>query len=58
MGGDEIPFDAGHATGLLPAGALIGLFGDQDFRAPFALIAAILVVSALAFRFSFGSGRQ
>ncbi len=52
--GDEL----GHTTGPLLAGALIGLFGGQDFRAPFALIAAILVVSALAFRFGFGSGRQ
>jgi len=36
---------------------LIGLFGDPDFRVPFALIGAILVVSALAFRFGFGTGR-
>ena len=58
MGGDTIPFDIGHASGPLLAGALSGLYGDQDFRAPFALIAAILVVSALAFRFGLDSGRQ
>ncbi len=54
MGAFGTIYDVGHATGPLLAGALIGLFGDQDFRAPFALIAAILVVSALAFRFGFG----
>jgi MFS transporter, DHA1 family, multidrug resistance protein len=43
-------FDVGHAAGPLLAGALIGLWGGQDFRWPFALIAALLVVSALAFR--------
>ncbi len=54
MGAFGTIYDVGHATGPLLAGALIGLFGDQDFRAPFALIAAILVVSAFAFRFGFG----
>ncbi len=54
MGAFGTIYDVGHATGPLLAGALIGLSGDQDFRAPFALIAAILVVSALAFRFGFG----
>ncbi len=43
-------FDVGHAAGPLLAGALIGLWGGVDFRWPFALIAALLVVSALAFR--------
>jgi MFS transporter, DHA1 family, multidrug resistance protein len=43
-------FDVGHAAGPLLAGGLIGLWGGQDFRWPFALIAALLVVSALAFR--------
>ncbi len=43
-------FDVGHAAGPLLAGALIGLWGGQDFRWPFALIAAILVISAVAFR--------
>ena len=47
-------FDIGHAAGPLLAGVLIGLFGGRDFRAPFALISAILALSALAFRFGFG----
>ena len=54
MGAFGTIYDVGHASGPLLAGALIGLFGDQDFRAPFALIAAILVVSAFAFRLGFG----
>ncbi len=58
MGAFGTIYDVGHASGPLLAGALIGLFGDQDFRAPFALIASILVVSAFAFQFGFGSGRQ
>ncbi len=57
MGAFGTIYDVGHATGPLLAGALIGLFGGHDFRAPFALIAAILVVSALAFRSGFGSGK-
>jgi len=51
-------YDVGRAAGPLLAGALIGLFGDQDFRAPFALIAAILVGSPFAFHFGFGSGKH
>jgi len=42
--------DVGHAAGPLLAGLLIGLFGGEDFRWPFALIGALLVVAALAFR--------
>ena len=58
MGAFGTIYDVGHATGPLLAGALIGLFDDQDFRAQFAMIAAILVVSASAFWFGFGSGRR
>ena len=43
-------FDVGHAAGPLLAGILIGFWGGADFRAPFAIIAAILVLAALAFR--------
>lgn len=43
-------FDVGHAAGPLLAGALIGLWGGQDYRWPFAIIGALLVLSALAFR--------
>jgi MFS transporter, DHA1 family, multidrug resistance protein len=50
MGAFGTIFDVGHASGPLLAGLLIGWFGGQDFRAPFALIAALLVLSALAFR--------
>ncbi|MCZ6627791.1 MAG: MFS transporter, partial [SAR324 cluster bacterium] len=58
MGAFGTIYDVGHASGPLLAGALIGLFGGQDFRVPFALIAAILVGSALAFRFGFGSEKH
>jgi MFS family permease len=43
-------FDVGHATGPLLAGFLIGWSGGEDFRLSFALISAILVVAAIAFR--------
>ena len=43
-------FDVGHAAGPLLAGVLIGLWGGQDFRWPFALIAALLIIAVLAFR--------
>ena len=43
-------YDVGHATGPILAGLLIGLSNGQDFRLAFAIIAAILVVSALFFR--------
>jgi DHA1 family multidrug resistance protein-like MFS transporter len=43
-------FDVGHAAGPLLAGVLIGFWGGQDYRGPFALIAALLVLAALAFR--------
>ncbi|HEX9843670.1 MAG TPA: MFS transporter [bacterium] len=50
MGAFGTIFDVGHASGPLLAGVLIAAFGGQDYRAPFALIAAMLVVAALAFR--------
>jgi MFS family permease len=43
-------FDVGHASGPLLAGALIAGLGREDFRSAFAIIAAILVVAAFAFR--------
>jgi MFS family permease len=49
-------YDVGHACGPLLAGLLIGLSGGQDYRVPFALIAALLVMAALAFRL--GVGRE
>lgn len=42
-------FDVGHAAGPLLAGLLIGLSGGTDFRASFALIAALMLAAALAF---------
>jgi MFS transporter, DHA1 family, multidrug resistance protein len=50
MGAFGTLFDVGHASGPLLAGLLIGWFGGADYRAPFALIAAILVLAALVFR--------
>jgi MFS family permease len=49
-------YDVGHAAGPLLAGVLIGGFGGDDYRAPFALIAALLVLAALAFRWGMGRG--
>jgi DHA1 family multidrug resistance protein-like MFS transporter len=43
-------FDVGHAAGPLLAGFLIGIWGGRDFRWPFAIIAAILILAALVFR--------
>jgi DHA1 family multidrug resistance protein-like MFS transporter len=43
-------FDLGHAAGPLLAGALIGLWGGLDYRLPFAVIAALLIIAALIFR--------
>jgi DHA1 family multidrug resistance protein-like MFS transporter len=43
-------FDVGHAAGPLLAGALIGIWGGQDYRGPFAVIAVLLIISALVFR--------
>jgi hypothetical protein len=44
-------FDVGHASGPLLAGLLIGLTGSgTDYRLSFAIVAALLVVAALAFR--------
>ena len=42
-------FDVGHAAGPLLAGVLIGLSGSTDFRASFALIAVLLLLTALVF---------
>jgi MFS family permease len=44
-------FDVGHASGPLIAGVLIGLAGaGTDSRIPFAIVAALLVAAAIAFR--------
>jgi hypothetical protein len=43
-------FDIGHAAGPLLAGALIGLWGGADYRAPFAVIAALLIIAAFTFK--------
>lgn len=44
-------FDVGHASGPLLAGILIGLLGTgADYRIPFAIVAALLVIAAIAFR--------
>jgi DHA1 family multidrug resistance protein-like MFS transporter len=44
-------FDVGHASGPLLAGLLIGLTGSgTDYRLSFAVVAALLVAAALAFR--------
>ena len=50
MGAFGTLFDIGHAAGPILAGALLALSGDQDFRSAFAVIAALLVAAALAFR--------
>ena len=50
MGAFGTLFDIGHAAGPMLAGALLALTDAQDFRPAFALIAALLVVAALAFR--------
>lgn len=50
MGAFGTLFDIGHAAGPILAGALLALSGAQDFRPAFAVIAALLVVAALAFR--------
>jgi DHA1 family multidrug resistance protein-like MFS transporter len=45
-------FDVGHASGPLLAGLLIGLTGSgSDYRLSFAIVAGLLVVAAVAFRF-------
>ena len=54
MGAFGTIYDVGHAAGPLLAGALIGLSAEGDWRLPFALIAAILIASALVFRFGLG----
>lgn len=44
-------FDVGHASGPLLAGLLIGLTGaGTDYRLSFAMVAALLVAAAVAFR--------
>lgn len=50
MGAFGTIYDVGHASGPLLAGALIAWSGGLDYRLPFALIAGILVLAALAFR--------
>ena len=50
MGAFGTIFDVGHAAGPLLAGLLIGFWGGGDFRGPFAIIAAILILAALVFR--------
>jgi len=45
-------FDVGHASGPLLAGALIGLTGSgSDYRLSFAIVAALMVIAAIVFRF-------
>ena len=51
-------FDIGHATGPLLAGALIGLWGGLDYRAPFAIIAALLIIASLIFKCFIGGARS
>jgi len=47
MGSDPLKTSA---AGPLLAGVLLELSADQDFRPAFAIIAALLVAAALAFR--------
>lgn len=42
MGAFGTLFDVGHAAGPILAGLLIGLWGDQNFRASFGLISTFL----------------
>jgi len=50
MGAFGTIFDIGHAAGPLLAGFLIGLWGGLDYRAPFAIIAALLILVAFTFK--------
>jgi len=43
-------------TGIF--GVLIGIWGGADFRAPFAIIAGLLIIAALLFRGYIGGGRR
>lgn len=44
-------FDVGHASGPILAGFLIGVFGTGvDYRIPFAVIAVLLIGTAIVFR--------
>ena len=43
-------YDVGHASGPILAGLLIGLSTGQDFRLAFAIIAAVMILAAMAFR--------
>ncbi|MEW6351896.1 MAG: MFS transporter [Thermodesulfobacteriota bacterium] len=50
-------FDVGHASGPLLAGFLIGLVGSgTDYRIPFAIVAALLVIAAVVFRAGVDTG--
>jgi MFS transporter, DHA1 family, multidrug resistance protein len=51
-------FDIGHASGPLLAGVLISLWGGLDYRFPFAIIAALLIIVALTFRILVMGGGQ
>jgi MFS family permease len=45
-------FDVGHASGPLLAGVLIGFSGSgSDYRLSFAVVAALMVIAAIVFRF-------
>ena len=57
MGAFGTIFDIGHAAGPLLAGALIGLWGGLDYRAPFAIIAGLLIITALVFK-AWGTGEK
>jgi MFS family permease len=50
MGAFGTIFDLGHAAGPLLAGVLISLWGGLDYRAPFAIIAGLLIITAFTFR--------
>jgi hypothetical protein len=58
MGAFGTIFDIGHAAGPLLAGVLIGLWGGVDYRAPFAIIAGLLIIAALVFRGYIEGGRS
>lgn len=50
MGKFGATFDVGHASGALLAGFLISAFGSSvDYRIPFAIVASLIIVAAIAF---------